>query len=229
MTSHLIVGAGEVGLALHRAMGLADVRDLEPRPDLASRYDVLHICYRWWEGFVEATRLYQEDYSASLVVVHSSVPVGTCDPEGWVHSPVRGRHPNLLGGITGFVKHFGGARAAEAAEIAPLWGGEARLHERAAVTEAGKLWELTLFGWEVLMQKAVHEFCVEQGLPFEEVYTEFSQTYNEGWAKLGYQEFTKPVLAQIVGPIGGHCVVAGAEMLGTDLAQELVSRNKGLE
>lgn len=228
MTSHLIIGAGEVGTALHQAMGIADIRDIDAPVGLRPRYDVLHICFRWWDGFVKTTRNYAEEYAADLIVIHSSVPVGTCDAEGWVHSPVRGRHPDLLTGILDFSKHFGGSRAAEASKIADFWGGSIRLHERAATTEAGKLWELTLFGWEVVMQKAVHDFCEENGLPFDEVYTEFSETYNEGWALLGPQ-FVKPVLTHMDGPIGGHCVLAGAEMLGSELAAELLRRNKGLE
>lgn len=231
MTSHLIIGAGEVGTALQRAMGAAeaDIRDIVPKQDLRPQYDVLHICYRWWDGFAEATREYVEEYAAGLVIVHSSVPVGTCDPEGWVHSPVRGRHPDLLGGIREFTKHFGGARAAEASALVDFWGGTAILHGRAAVTEAAKLWELTLFGWEVMMQKAVYDFCQENNLPFQEVYGDFSGTYNEGWEKLGHPQFVKPVLTHVPGSIGGHCVIAGAEMLPADLAAELVRRNKGLE
>src|SRR5690606_40778498 len=53
----------------------------------------------------EHVQRYAAEHGAELVVVHSTVPVGTCDANGWVHSPVRGRHPNLVGGLRKFVKH----------------------------------------------------------------------------------------------------------------------------
>src|SRR5690606_41623746 len=61
-----------------------------------------------------------------------------CDPHGWVHSPVRGRHPNLAPSLRTFTKHFGGRRAAEAADMwAPI--GKTTVHPRAVDRKSTRL------------------------------------------------------------------------------------------
>src|SRR5690606_39696462 len=125
--AELLSGVGEVGL------GEVDPTD--------GRADVLHVCIPWSSGFADAVKGAVTRHRAELVVVHSTVPIGTCDPHGWVHSPVRGRHPNLSPSLRTFTKHFGGRRADEAADMwAPI--SKTAVHPRAVETEAGKLWEL---------------------------------------------------------------------------------------
>lgn len=223
--TQLVIGAGEVGTALAQVLR-ADLRDIEPADHLKSRYDVLHIAYGWHRQFVETTRYYQGLYGADLVVIHSTVPVGTCDPEGWVHSPVRGRHPHMEEGLRTFVKHFGGARAPEAARLWPVpspdryalsdlyWGKNVLTTDKAATTELGKLVELAQFGVEVVMNKEIHRLASEHGVPFDEVYGDFGLTYNLGYAELQERRFMKPILQYMEGPIGGHCVSPAIELLG---------------
>src|SRR5690625_7627662 len=90
-----------------------------------------------------------------MVVVHSTVPVGTCDREGWVHSPIRGRHPDLEEGVARFTKHFGGHRSAEAASEWKRIGVDVESHPRAAAPEAGKLWELGEYGGQMRVEPAI--------------------------------------------------------------------------
>lgn len=189
------------------------MRDIDPDGGHA---DVLHICFPWSERFVSAVAGYVAEHSADLVVVHSTVPVGTCDPHGWVHSPVRGRHPNLEAGIRGFTKHFGGARAAQAADI--FIGVRAALHHRAAETEAGKLWELAQYGIQIHVEKEIHAWCQANDVDFDVVYRQMAQTYNAGWTDLGHPEFVRPVLEHVPGPVGGHCVTQNAALLDHPLA-----------
>lgn len=207
----LVIGAGEVGSALASVLK-CDLRDIQPSEGLAPTYGILHICFRFSPTFVRDVHQYTDSYGANLVIVHSTVPVGTCDPEGWVHSPVRGRHPDLRGGLTEFVKHFGGARAEEAAAY---WPGSlsSLLHDLAATTEAAKLFELQMYGVEIAMEKEVHAFCQQNDLPFQEVYTQFASTYNAGWRRLGQSQFGKPILDHVLGPIGGHCVMPAMDLL----------------
>lgn len=214
MTTHLVIGAGEVGAALATLMK-CDLRDEDEKGGiLQEHYDYIHICFPYQiENFKGVVQAYADQYSAQHVVVHSTVKVGTCGPHGWTHSPVRGKHPDLLGGLQTFVKHFGGVHAEEVAQEMKQWFPSYISHEEAAITEAGKLWELTCYGIEVVMQRYILEYCMRMELPFEEVYWDFSDSYNQGWRDLGHPEFVKPVLDDTAGPIGGHCVVAGAELL----------------
>jgi hypothetical protein len=211
--NQLVLGAGEVGEALATLMG-CDLRDVEDPGDLAETYQMLHIAYPWQiENFVQTTKDYAEQYSAEYVVVHSTVPVGTCDPHSWVHSPVRGKHPRMLDGLHNFDKHYGGVHAAEVAGILEWWFPNRHIHEQAATTELGKLLELTAYGMEIVLEKYAWRMCERLDVPFDEAYTVMSETYNEGWAYLGHSEYVKPILQHVEGPLGGHCVVAGAELL----------------
>lgn len=215
--THLVVGAGQVGVAVHKVLSAAHqvtVRDLTP---VNVHADVLHVCIPWSDRFTAAVKEHADVHGASLVVVHSTVPVGTCDPHGWVHSPVRGRHPRLAESLRAFVKHFGGPLAGEAAPAFEAAGCPTMCHPRAAETEAAKLWELTQFGVSVLVEKKIHAWCQEQGLDFGTVYTTFAETYNAGYRALGEDRFIRPVLEHMPGPIGGHCVRENATLLGHPL------------
>jgi len=213
---HLVIGAGEVGTALHqvlRASGPTAIRDVEP---VEAQADALHIAFPWSAAFVEHVHDYRAQHGADLVIVHSTVPVGTCDEHGWVHSPVRGRHPRLAPALRVFVKHFGGARAAQAAK---LWPGRTRVHARARDTEAGKLWELVQYGVAIQVEKAIHAWCAEHDVNFDIAYREFAETYNAGYKWLDEPQFIRPILEHVPGPIGGHCVVQNAPMIDHPLSR----------
>jgi len=227
--THLVVGAGEVGTALHAVLSRAHptvVRDVDP-VDL-SPVDVLHVAFPWTPAFADQVAGYEAGHRAGLVIVHSTVPVGTCDPHGWVHSPVRGRHPDLAPSLTAFVKHVGGGRAEEAAEVLEAAGITTMVHDRAAETEAGKLAELAQFALQVVVEKEVHAWCQREGLDFDVVYRRFAETYNAGYETLGDLRFVRPVLEHMPGPIGGHCVVAGSRLLGGWLGNLVVAYDRRL-
>lgn len=203
-----VIGLGEVGRGLVTVLDCPG-RDVHP---VAYRADTLHIAYPWFDGFIDQTRRYAAEHEATLVVVHSTVPVGTCDPEGWVHSPVRGRHPHLARDLVKFDKFFGGARAGEVS-----WPGPAVYCTQAAETEAAKLWELAAFGLQVRLCQAVYEYSADRGLSPGVVYRLFGETHNEGVAP----HLVKPILDYMPGPIGGHCVAAGMALLDHPLADLL--------
>lgn len=222
----LIVGAGEVGQALatilHRYFPV-EIRDIGQTDH---ECDVLHVAIPWQDEFVTQVKEYADLHRAQLVVVHSTVPVGTCDEHGWVHSPVRGRHPHLDLGIAAFIKHVGGLRAVEAAEVFEFAGIRTVIHPRAADTEAGKLWELVQYGLQISIERAIHVWCTANDLDFDTVYTQFANTYNHGYALTGDPQFIRPVIEHMPGPIGGHCIIQNAELLDHPLAQFLLTIEK---
>jgi hypothetical protein len=224
--TQLVVGAGEVGTAVHAVLGRAHhtaIRDVEP---VDVHAEVLHVCFPWSARFVETVQQYEAEHGTGLTVVHSTVPVGVCDPEGWVHSPVRGRHPDLLDSLLTFVKHFGGGRADEAAKLFEAAGCEVMVHDRAAETEAGKLAELCSYGLSIVFEKAIHGWCAEHGLNFATVYTAFRETYNDGYIAMGHPKFVQPVLEHMPGPIGGHCIVPSMALLDHPLAELVVEASR---
>ena len=156
---HVVIGAGEVGSAVAEVLesgypGDVELRDLTGFP---RKVDALHVAFPWSPAFAAAVRGYQQDYRPTVTIVHSTVPVGTCDALGVVHSPVTGRHPDLAASIRTFVKFFGGSQARYASSIFALLGIATEITDRAATTEAGKLWELTQYGLAIVVERQIHD------------------------------------------------------------------------
>lgn len=214
-----MVGAGEVGTAVAAVLSRAHPTTLRDTDPVDATADVLDVCIPWSDDFVDIVDAYTVAHSARMVVVHSTVPVGVCDRAGWVHSPIRGRHPHLEEGVATFVKHFGGNGAAEAAVDWKACGVPTAVHPRAAECEAGKLWELAQYGLQIRTQKAIHAWCSERGLDPEVVYGAMAHTYNAGYEELGEHHLTRPILRHMPGDIGGHCVVPMSHLIDHPIAE----------
>lgn len=211
LKKHLVIGMGEIGTGLSEVLRCdgIDINDQVPKAD------IIHICFPYSDQFIELVQKYQHDTEASLIIIHSTVPVGTTSKcgEGAVHSPVRGKHPHLAEGIKTFVKFFGGGRAEEVAAYFSTLGVETVTTEKPENTEAMKLWDTEIYREAILLNKRIYQYCEENGLDFDIVYTLANKTYNDGYAKLGHPEFTKYVLKYIDGPIGGHCLEPNHKLL----------------
>lgn len=213
----LVIGRGEIGTALAKILE-CDSYDALDKDLPADEYDTLHICFPYSPTFLSDVRAYAIALGAELVIVHSTVPLGTCDPEGWVHSPVRGIHPHLEKGIRTFVKFLGGDGAHDAAKIFRKAGIKTSVCLEARDTEALKLWDTTIYGWNILLEKAIKAYCDLHKLDFRTVYTYANTTYNSGYDSLGRPEYVKYVLKDAPGPIGGHCVQQNWELLEDPIA-----------
>lgn len=228
---HVVVGhRGEVGRALYDLLRLNNPQgEALTGLDIGSPTSVrtslpihLHITIPWSDRFYADVDDYIDTYDPDLVIVHSTVPIGTCSAHDWIHSPVRGRHPDLLDSLRTFRKHFGGERATEAAAPFGARGVNTEIHASARTTEAGKLWELAAYGMQVRIVKEVERYCRRHHLPFDEVYRRFSMTYNEGYTALGESRFRKPLLTPVAGPLGGHCVAQNSPLLGDDFVRAML-------
>ena len=226
--NHLIIGAGEVGRALQKILKPRHkiiVRD--KKGSLLGSFEVLHIAYPWTKNFQKDTKKYIAEYSPKLVIIHSTVPVGTTRKigEGAVHSPIFGPHPNLEKGIRTFVKYFGGKKAKEAAVVFSKLGIQTKSFPKPETTELLKLLDTAYYAWNIIFAKEVARICKEQELDFDEVYTTPNASYNEGYKKLGKPNVIRPILQPIRGPIGGHCVIPNAEFFDDWLTRTIRKRN----
>lgn len=212
---HLIVGYGEVGKSLGKVIGDHVWKDSDRATWKGEKVDVAHICIPYGKDFKREVRKYKK--IAGLVIVHSSVPVGTCDALSVVHSPIRGVHPRLAEGIRTFPKYFGGKRADEAAGIFAKIGLKTRVYATAKTTETLKLWDTTQYGRLIMLQKEIWSWCQRHKVDFDAIYTQANQDYNEGYIKLGRPEVVRPWLKNMPGPIGGHCVMPNAKLLKVKL------------
>lgn len=212
---HLIVGYGEVGKALHKVLGDALWTIKGPGTWAGEKPDVIHICFPYSKEFNKEVAAYKN--MSDLIIVHSSVPIGTCDKLGVVHSPVTGIHPYLEEGIRTFPKYFGGQHAYRAANIFKKLGIKTKVYEKAKTTEAMKLWSTTQYGRMIMLEKEIYEWCKKNNIDFEEVYTRSNRDYNKGYTKLGMFHVVRPILKHMEGPIGGHCILPNAKLLRVKL------------
>ncbi len=220
MQKNLIIGYGEVGRALHKIIG-GDIHDPMKQLFANGKYDVMHVCIPFFDNFVGEMRQYKRLFKPNLVIIHSTVPIGTSKRLGAVHSPIRGVHPQLEKGIRTFVKYFGGKEAKKAANLFKKYGILVKVVQKSETTEAAKLWDTTQYGSFILLNKEIKTWCEKNMVDFDIVYRDFNETYNIGYSKLGMSHVKRPALKFVKGPIGGHCVLQNAKLLDSETARRL--------
>ena len=211
---HLILGYGEVGQAIYKIVKGSYIIDFNVDNYRCEPVDFIHICIPYTKDFNEIVEQYKE---LGLVICHSTVPIGTCDKLGIVHSPIRGVHPHLEKGIRIFPKYFGGKRAKEAAKMFKELGLKVKVFKDAKTTEALKLWDTTQYGRLIMLEKEIYIWCKKNKIDFDAIYTQANKDYNEGYIKLGRPEVVRPYLKHIEGKIGGHCILPNAKLLEVKL------------
>ncbi len=228
-TTHLIIGAGEAGKSLCRVLKAkyrVMIRDKSDK--IKGNFKVLHIAYPPIKNFVAVTKRYIKEYKPGLVIIHSTVPVGTTrkiSPFA-VHSPIRGVHPRLEEGIKTFVKYFGGRDAKKAADYFTRLGIKTKTFKKSETAELLKILDTTYYAWNIVFCKEVKRICDALDLDFEEVYTTANKDYNDGYDKLKMARVIRPVLKPLPGKIGGHCIIPNCNLLEDWLMETIKKRNK---
>lgn len=225
----LVVGMGEIGKALFKVLSehydVSSYDQLERSFDFREPFDVLHVCFGHKAGEIEDfkdwVRGYQKMFlkEGGLTVIHSTVAVGVSRALEAVHSPIRGQHPDLEGGIRTFVKFLGGERAGEAAEIFRKAGLRTYIFDDPETTELGKISETTFYALMIEYIKHLKRECDKYGLSFTEVYTEQARAYREGWEKMGRSDYTMPLLIPIMKQQGGHCTIPNCHLWETPFTE----------
>jgi len=227
----IIVGNGEIGKALYKV--LKDTHDIvirDKEPLEVDKVNVMHICFPYSEGFCGYVEAYKKEYNPDFTVIHSTIPVGTATKCGAFHSPVRGVHPNLEGGIRTFVKYLA-PRNLELADYFKKAGIKIKQLEKPETTELAKMLSTTYYGLAISFHSYANKLAKETGTGFESVMTEFNTTYNQGYKELGMGNVVRPVLFFPKDDIiGGHCVTQNAtllkELYGDDPILETILRHK---
>ena len=222
-----IVGHGQVGQAVAKLYSETDTTKTwfsfdkiliydpyQGMMDDISDVDILNVCIPYNKDFVSIVNdLPTPNW---YTVIHSTVPVGTTEKFGhkFLHSPVRGVHPNLYEGLKTFVKFIGGDEQLAEAYSGHLktLGVETHICKDAKTTELSKLADTTYYGLCIAFTSDMKKLCDEYDLDFMEVMTKYNNTYNEGYKKLGKPNVVRPVLYP-TDKIGGHCVIPNAKLL----------------
>lgn len=229
-----IIGMGEVGRALRDVLSpVHDIRTfdeahLTPLQMWPEYVDVLHICFPYSDRFEQEVNKYREHFNPRYTVIHSTVPVGTTKKLNCFYSPVRGVHPHLADSMRQFATYIGPLGEDlecpvrlhfyfTAAEMDMVWD------RNTDNLEAGKLWSLAAYAWNIVLEKEIHRYCEKAGLSFDVVYSHFTNTYNQGFKRMGMERVHRPVLTHMPGPIGGHCVIPAVEKLEDGTIEGLVA------
>lgn len=224
----LIIGSGEVGQALYEVLSPHHKTILQDK--IAGEHmDIkyLHICYPYSNRFIDFTKGYIAKYSPKYTVIHSTVPIGTSDACGAFHSPIRGVHPNLADGIRIFVKYLSPFNV-ELAKYFQDAGIRIRQIENTKDTEALKIWDTTQYGFLIILEKEIYNYCKNNGLDFNIVYTEANNTYNEGYSALGKKNYIRPVLKHMDGKIGGHCIINNCNFIENKITKIIKLYNENI-
>lgn len=225
---HVVIGMrGQIGSCVSmflkgvgedRVVGV-DVGGVVYRVELDGEVDVdlLHVCIPFVDGesFHEVVSGYMVKYPSKYVIVYSTVLPGTCERLGGhvVHSPVEGRHPNLVGGFRTFKRLVGGECSEVVGGYFRGWGLEVDTYVDAKVTELGKLLSTERYGISILFSLVEDSLCKKYGLRFEDVVLSYQRMYNNGYKKLNEERFTQPLIVPPEGKIGGHCIIPNSKLL----------------
>lgn len=211
MSKHCVIGLGEIGKALQEILK-CDGEDLKIQAPL-KHYDYLHIAFPYDDYFEKEVKKYQDKFTPKFTIVHSTVPIGTCEKLNAHHSPVRGVHPNLVDGILTFKKFLGGPQAFDIANELKKYRINCMCVREARHIEALKLIDTTQYGMMICINKEIYKWCQKNGVDYNIVYTLGNETYNDGYVKLFRPEVVRPHLTYMEGQIGGHCVLPNAKIL----------------
>lgn len=230
-----IIGIGEIGTAVSQLYDNEQytvlLKDLEV-DDKLEDYDLefLHICIPYTDSFEYIVSEYIKSYSPTNVIIHSTVKVGTTasliaktNHLNIFHSPVRGVHPNLLEGLKTFSKYLGVEEVTDCAlntltHIGAL-GLDVCMVSPAATSELAKLLSTSYYGLCIAWHGEMKQICDSAGVDFGLAVTEWTNTYNDGYTKLGMGNVRRPVLTPPE-KIGGHCVIPNAEILKTQFGSD---------
>lgn len=209
----IILGAGEIGNSLFNILSKeyeCDIYDISYERQILKElklndYKIMHICFPYSDSFIEDVINYKTIFNPNYIVVHSTVPVGTCKDLGVIHSPCIGIHPHLEESMKTFTKLLGGKEADQVADYFKRAGVKVYLTNDSDSTELMKIMSTTYYGMCIEYTKQVKRECDKFKVPFE-LWSLWTNNYNEGYEKLGYPEYLRPNLVPNMNKIGGHCV-----------------------
>lgn len=244
--NHVIIGYGEVGKGLAEVMEAVHPRIHDPYKGMfcikTDDVDVIHVCTPGnLKNFKELVHDYILAFNPGIVVIHSTVPIGTTKdiqnefPDlGVLHSPIRGKHPEMTKGIKTYMKHVSGQSGLAIDVIKKEFrkcGVSCYGHlGDTAITELGKILELYRYGKLVQMATEMKEVCDYFKVPYQDTVSDFIATYNAGISYLGLGQFLQADCTPMEGKhLGGHCVIENCWELFKQLPDNIKITDELLE
>lgn len=215
----LIIGNGEVGKALYNILSKYYATLITDKEILSDKdIEIIHIAFPYSKHFIKDVKEYQRIYKPKYTVIHSTVPVGTSRQCNAIHSPVKGIHPYLEKSIKTFTKFLGGSQAGEVADYFRRAEINVYITDKQESTELIKIDSTNWYGVCIEKTKETKELCDRYDVPFE-LFTLWTKDYNEGYERLGFSQYKRPLLIPIMKTLGGHCIRQNAKLIKTRFAK----------
>jgi UDP-2-acetamido-3-amino-2,3-dideoxy-glucuronate N-acetyltransferase len=231
-----IIGLGEVGAGLFEILkNQYEIQWFEEGSDPRYDCEIMHICIPWSDRFFQIVQGYVSVQHPNYVVVHSSVPVGTTEKLYELiklpcfHSPIRGQHPDMSGGILSYVKYIGtdlrdSSINEQICDYFEKAGIKTKLMIGTKTTELAKLLELCRYGTYIAFAKEQSDICKHFGVNYSYAVNEYEKTRSEGLMKLNRFDLVQPQLYPFDNYVGGHCTVEDMELMLEQFESPLLRR-----
>ena len=227
MNKTLIIGKGEIGNAL-KSIFEKEYKTIildKNETTIETNFVFMHVCFPYSNEFENQVKQYKKLYKPKYAIIHSTVPVGTSKKLCCWHSPVVGIHPHLQESLKTFTKFIGGKNNVEIYNYFKRTGMKIYLTDKSETTELMKISSTTYYGLCIEYTKEIKKQCNKLNIPFE-LWTIWTNNYNQGYKKLGYNEYIRPNLIPTTGKIGGHCVVQNTSLLNNKFTMLIKDLNK---
>lgn len=218
------MGFGEIGKSVAKVYPKNKYQILSKDLDhdfLNDSVSILHIAIPYDKNFIPDVVKQVKICKPRFVIIESTVDVGVTSKINKllknkivVHSPVRGKHPNLTKSIKTFVKFVGADDKNIGEEVVKHYeqiGVNSKYFVPSSVTELNKILCTSYYGLCIAWAHEVNEICKKFKVDYS-TFEEFNDTYNEGYKKMHLPNVIRPTLTPPKDGIGGHCVWENAVM-----------------
>lgn len=221
----VILGGGEVGITLYellgKTIGLHDIdSDKIKNYDAIKLYDVgvIHICFPYSKKFKASVLGYVEIFNPKLIVIHSTIPVGTSHTIQIgvgsipvIYTPTRGVHSRFVKDMKRYTKLWASAGVISNGVISlflKIWTNTGVVTDRWESVKdlelAKTLIDTTYYGWLIAFRFAADAIATNYGANKNKIW-EFADEIHE---ILG----NRPKMFSNPEGIGGHCVLPNLEL-----------------
>jgi hypothetical protein len=250
----LIIGYGNIGKAVanldllkieYLNIDIIDVREDQINiRNQTNQYDIIHICYPCFEPteFIKTTQKFLDKYTAPLILIHSTVPLFILkdlfiSPDSIIlHCPIRGTHPDVIGGIKKYPLIIGSVFPIEVVELerirlsyfTAIWNVEVIFVSNSNESALGKLMNTAWYSMQIAFANQIQRICDDFDLDFKNVYNKWMET-DEINSKYEYNsekdraiavgtQIPRPIM--VAGELGGNCLMPNIK-----LAESLFANN----
>ena len=222
--NQIIIGGGEVGYSLHQLLGEkipvvdTNIKRSIQTALISDDIDIMHICFPHGRQFKKIVMNYFNQYEPKMIVIHSTVPVGTTysiqtlvGRPTVIYAPTRGVHSRFVKDMKRYTKLWASAEPItdfDRHAFNIVWGDAGVKTEQwndvKDLELAKVLIDTTYYGWLISFRFLSDSIAEHYGADKEKIW-DFADEIQD---ILG----NRPRMFSNVDGIGGHCVLPNLEL-----------------